>query len=98
MREFMEGVVNIVDGRMTYDVVSSVRHYYDIPDDAIAVIHYESTYEHDDILGGALKETDNNLHIFKGGEWKWTIWKDLNDLKRQSNSYIIWEKKNEEII
>lgn len=79
------------------EYVRSVDYDYDMPEGTIAIIHFESTYENCDVCG-ALKETDNNLHIWDGTHWKWTIWKDLNDLKRQYGSYIIWEKKNEEII
>lgn len=78
-----------------HTVTHTVEYEYYIPDDAIALIHYESTYENCDICG-ALKEMNDSLYIWDGsdeyGSWEWTVFKSLDDLKRQYGSSIIWER------
>lgn len=73
-----------------HEVVEVITHKHEVQDDADAFIHYESTYEGSDIIG-SLKQGDDRLMIWIGGEWVKTIWTDLNHLKRIYGSYIIWE-------
>lgn len=79
-----------------HTVTHTVEHEYDVPDDAIAIIHFESSYGRDEGLFGALKEMDGSLYIYDGcdgyGSWEWTVFKSLDDLKRHYGSYIIWER------
>lgn len=63
---------------------------YELPFDAIAVVHYESNYD-GDIFGGAVKEMNGKLYRFDG-VWIETIFTSLDNFKkRYGKDYVVWE-------
>lgn len=75
-----------------YDVVTVESHVYHIPDDAIALIHYESSYGDECSLCGALRVHDGKLQIWRNNKWITLCYSSLDELKVQNKSSIIWER------